>query len=144
MACQEGPRLRRTLESLLELLDVDRRSSLGLERYDADWPVVLSVPMDPATYDALRFLSSLYPASPRDILRASVLRALDPGSPPPGIPPVPVPLSERTARLELGLRRDEAERFIKLARAEGVAPEELAVRALHGSLGPLLHVHRPR
>jgi len=136
--------MRRTLESLLELLDVDRRASLGLERLDRRWPVVLSVSLDPATYDALRFLSSLYPASPRDILRASVLRALDPGAAPPRPPATAAPLSERTARLELGLERDEAERLGALAGEERVAPEELATWALHESLGPLLRAHRPR
>jgi hypothetical protein len=140
----EGPRLRRTLESLLELLDVDRRATLGLDRLDADWPVVLSVPLDPATYDALRFLSSLYPASPRDILRASVMRALDPGAAPPPSPTGAAPMSERTARLELGLEREEADRLRALADAERVTPEELALRALHESLGPLLRAHRPR
>ena len=140
----EGPLLKRTLESLLGLLDVDRRATLGLDRLDADWPVVLSVPLDPATYDALRFLSSLYPASPRDILRASVLRALDPGAAPPRPPTDAAPLSERTARLELGLESAEAERLRALADAERVTPEELAVRALHESLGPLLRAHRPR
>ncbi len=140
----EGPGLRRTLESLLELLDVDRRATLGLERLDVDWPVVLSVPLDPATYDALRFLSSLYPASPRDILRASVLRALDPGSMPPPHPAGAAPMSERTARLELGLARDEAERLGAMADGKGITPEEMATWALHDALGPLLHAQRPR
>ena len=136
--------VRRALDLVLHVLDVDRHISRGLERYDADWPVTLSVPLDPATYDALRFLASLYPARPRDIVRASVLRALDPGAcelghPAPGAPPI-----ERTARVELGLSREEDGTLERLAREAGVAKEELARWALEDALGPLLRVHRPR
>ena len=136
--------VRRALDLVLHVLDVDRHASLGLERYDADWPVALSVPLDPATYDAMRFLASLYPARPRDIVRASVLRALDPGAGMLEAPAVGVPPAERTARVELGLSREEDEALERLAREAGVTKEELAWWALEDALGPLLRVHRAR
>jgi hypothetical protein len=136
--------VRRTLESILHVLDVDRHKTLGLERYDAEWPVVLSVPLDPASYDAMRFLASLYPARPKDIMRASVLRALDPGAVPLNEPRDGAPPSERTARVELGLTLDESEALGRMAATARVPPEELARWALEDALGPLLQVHRNR
>lgn len=136
--------VRRALDLVLHVLDVDRHGSRGLERYDADWPVTLSVPLDPATYDAMRFLASLYPARPRDIVRAAVLRALDPGAWELGHPALCAPPIERTARVELGLSREEDGTLERLAREAGVTKEELARGALEDALGPLLRVHRPR
>ena len=136
--------VRRALDLVLHVLDVDRHASMGLERYEADWPVALSVPLDPATYDAMRFLASLYPARPRDIMRASVLRALDPGDEALQAPATGAPSIERTARVELGLSREEDEALGRLAKEAGVTKEELAWWALEDALGPLLQVHRPR
>jgi len=136
--------VRRALDLVLHALDVDRHASLGLERYDAEWPVALSVPLDPTTYDAIRFLASLYPARPRDIMRASVIRALDPGAEPPGVPVTGAPSVERTARVELGLSREEDEALGRLASEAGITKEELAWWALEDALGPLLRVRRPR
>ena len=135
--------VERAVGYLLGILDVDRRKSLGRERYDRDWPVRLSVPLTPVEYDALRFLSSLYPANPSEIIRASVLRALDPGASSPkdyedeqGM--------ERTARVELCLETGELERLVEIAKTAGVSPEEAARWVLRDALGPLMGTHRPR
>ncbi len=135
--------MRQLADSLVHLLDVDRRGALGLERYDVEWPVSLQVPLDPVAYDALRFLSSLYPARPPDILRACVLPVLDPGAEPP-MPRPGTPALERTARVELGLSIEEHRRLGERAAASGAAPEDVARWALEDALGPLLEVHRPR
>jgi hypothetical protein len=135
--------VRQLVDSLVHLLDVDRRAALGLERYDVDWPVCLQVPLDPVAYDALRFLSSLYPARPADILRASVLPILDPGADPPE-PRSGTPALERTARVELGLSLDENRRLAEHAATVDATPEDVARWALEDAMGPLMEVHRPR
>jgi hypothetical protein len=135
--------VERAVRYLLGILDVDRRRSLGRERYDQDWPVRLSVPLTPVEYDALRFLSSLYPANPSEIIRASVLRALDPGARAPGDHGDGLGM-ERTARVELCLEEGELERLTKIARTADVSPEEAARWAMSDALGPLMGTHRPR
>ena len=135
--------VRHAIEYVRHLLDVDRRTALGRERFDVEWPVRLSVPLTPVEYDALRFLSSLYPANPSEILRAALLPALDPGARAPGMRKDDLGM-ERTARVELGLEKGEAARLGELATEAGVAPEELARWAMVDALGPLLDVHRPR
>jgi hypothetical protein len=134
--------VRHAIEYLRHMLDVDRRTALGRERLEVDWPVWLSVPLTPVEYDALRFLSSLYPANPSEIMRASVLRALDPGATTPGRHDDDLAM-ERTARVELGLGDEEAERLRELASDGGTTPEEMARWAMVDALGPLLDVHRP-
>jgi hypothetical protein len=135
--------VRHAIEYLRHLLDVDRRTALGRERLEVDRPVRLSVPVTPVEYDALRFLSSLYPANPSEIMRASLLRALDPGTAAPGRHDDGLAM-ERTARVELGLDEGEAERLGELASEGGTTPEEMARWAMVDALGPLLDVHRPR
>ena len=135
--------VERAVGYLLGILDVDRRRSLGRERYDRDWPVRLSVPITPVEYDALRFLSSLFPANPSEIIRASVLRALDPGAHTPGDHGDGLGM-ERTARVELCLEEDELERLVDIAKTAGVSPEEAARWAMRDALGPLMGTHRPR
>ena len=134
--------VRHVIEYLRHLLDVDRRTALGRERLDVDWPVRLSVPLTPVEYDALRFLSSLYPANPPEIMRASVLRALDPGAAAPGMHEDGLAM-ERTARVELGLDEGEAARLREIASEGGTTAEEVARWAMVDALGPLLDVHRP-
>jgi hypothetical protein len=135
--------VRKAVEYLIDIIDVDRRTNLDRGRYDRDWPVTLSVPVTPVEYDALRFLSSMYPANPSEIVRASVLRTLDPGA--------IVPSSgqdgldkERTARVELNLEVEEARRLEDLAKGEGVVPEVMARWAMTEALGSLLDVPRTR
>ena len=134
---------RRVLEYVLGLLDVDRRASRGMERYERDWPVTLAVPVSPVEYDAVRFLASMYPANVPEIARACVLPFLDEGSKPPGALSGVSDL-ERTARLELCLEEGEAARLESLSAAAGAGPEQYARWAILDSLGPLLHAHRPR
>jgi hypothetical protein len=134
--------VERAVGYLLGVLDVDRRKSLGRERYDREWPVRLSVPVTPVEYDALRFLSSLYPANPSEIMRASVLRALDDDGQTPGRHEDGLE-GERTARVELCLEVGEAKRLSGIADVAGVSPEETARRAMRDALGPLMDTHRP-
>jgi hypothetical protein len=92
-------------------------------------------------YDALRFLSSMYPANPSEIARAALLPFLDPGSEPPD--PMDDGLdAERTARVELGLDEVEAGALKDMALAAGVGSEEMARWAMWDNLGPLLQVTR--
>jgi hypothetical protein len=133
--------VRHVVEYVSQLLDVDRRTNQGMGSFSRDWPVSLSVPLTPMEYDALRFLSSLYPANPPEIVRASVLPFLDPGSTPPRRLEDGLDM-ERTARVDLGLDHEEADRLGALASREGVAKETMAVWAMWESLGPLLDVPR--
>jgi hypothetical protein len=131
--------VRHVVDLVTQMLDVDRRTNQGLGVYDREWPVSLSVPLTPMEYDALRFLSSLYPANPPEIARASVLPFLDPGSKPPrrradGLD------AERTARVSVGLEEDEASALEALAQVAGVGPEAMARWAMWDSLGPLLQI----
>lgn len=134
--------VRHVVDLLAQMLDVDRRTNQGRGAFALDYPVSFSVPLTPMEYDALRFLSSLYPADPMEIMRASVLPFLDPGSTPPvrrddGMD------AERTARVTLGMDDGEASALQGLASEEGVGPEMIAVWAMWDSLGPLLEVTRP-
>ncbi len=135
--------MRRALESLLDLLDVDRRAALGLEALDVEFPVQVPVAMDPATYDAIRFLCSLYPSTPSEIVRACVLRHLDPGAPAPERPGGLVSLADHTARVGLGLTEGEAHALDDLAKRCGVTAGEVSLWAIVGALGPLLDARRP-
>jgi hypothetical protein len=135
--------LRRALESMLDLLKVDRRAALGLEGLDVRLPVQVPVAMDPGTYDAIRFLCSLYPSTPGDIVRACVLRTLDPGSPAPERPDSLAALPDRTARVGLGLTEGEARSLETMAARCGATAGEVALWAVIGSLGPLLEARRP-
>jgi hypothetical protein len=134
---------KRAIEILLGILDTDRRTNQDRGKYERDWPVMLSVPLTPMEYDALRFLSSLYPANPGEIMRASVLRALDPGAPSPSGDADGKDM-ERTARVELGLDDDEMERLGRLAARIGSTPEETARWAMLDALGVLMDVPRGR
>lgn len=134
---------RHVVEAVLHILDVDRRTNQGRERLSVEHPVRMSVPLTPMEYDALRFLASLYPANPGEIVRASVLRCLDPGAVMPRAHCDGMDM-ERTARVELGLEVGEAARLRDLAREGGVVPEEMARWAMREALGPLLDVTRPR
>ncbi|NIP33911.1 MAG: hypothetical protein GWN18_03125 [Thermoplasmata archaeon] len=127
---------------MAQLLDVDRRSNQGREVYERDWPVCLPVPLTPMEFDALRFLSSLYPANPPEIVRAAVLPFLDPGSRLPGRREDGMD-AERTARVTLGLDEDEGGALGSLAAEAGVDEATFARWAMWESLGPLLHVSRP-
>jgi hypothetical protein len=133
--------VRHIVDLVVQLLDVDRRDNQGRGAFEREWPVVLSVPLTPMEADALRFLSSLYPANPAEIARAAVIPFLDPGSTPPrrredGME------AELTARVELGLESSEAEALEALAGGAGVAPEAMARLAMWETLGPLLEVPR--
>jgi len=133
---------RHVVDLLTQMLDVDRRTNQGMEAFARDFPVTVSVPLTPMEYDALRFLSSLYPANPMEIVRASVLPFLDPGSTPPtrrddGMD------TERTARVTLGMEEGEASRLEGLANEARVGPGTMALWAMWDSLGPLLEVSRP-
>ncbi len=134
--------VRHAIDLLAQVLDVDRRTNQGRGAFDRDWPVSLSVPLTPMEYDALRFLSSLYPAALPEIVRAAVLPFLDPGSTPPA-PRDDGMEGERTARVSVGMDGTEAHRLDTLARASQVPPETFVVWALWDSLGPLLQVSRP-
>jgi hypothetical protein len=134
--------VRHAVDLVAQLLDVDRRTTQGREAFDRDWPVVLSVPLTPMEADALRFLSSLYPANPAEIARAAVLPFLDPGSTPPrsredGLG------AELTARVDLGLDVYESEALTALADRSGIGPEAMARMAMWDSLGPLMDLPRP-
>jgi hypothetical protein len=133
--------VRHVIDLVAQLLDVDRRTNQGREAFEREWPVVLSVPLSPMEADALRFLSSLYPANPAEIARAAVLPFLDPGSTPPrsrndGLG------AELTARVELGLETFESEALDSLADREGMGPEAMARMAMWDTLGPLMDVPR--
>jgi hypothetical protein len=134
--------VRHALDLVAQLLDVDRRTNQGLDALSRDWPVLLSVPMTPMEYDALRFLSSLYPANPPEIVRSSVLPFLDPGSTPP-LPREDGTDAERTARVSLGLEEGEARKLDGLSTKAGVSPETMARWAMWDVLGPLLEMSRP-
>jgi hypothetical protein len=133
--------VRRAVEYLVRILEVDRRTNQDRGRYDRDWPVTISVPLTPVEYDALRFLSSLYPANPSELVRASVLRALDPGATPPSGGDDGRD-GERTARVELCLEEGEALRLKELGDAADVSPEVMARWAMREALGPLMNVPR--
>jgi hypothetical protein len=134
--------VRHVVDLFAKMLDVDRRTNQGLGVYQRDWPVVLSVPLTPMEYDALRFLSSLYPANPPEIARAALLPFLDPGSRPPG-PRGDGLDPERTSRVELGLDDGEAKALDELAEGAGVGSEEMVRWAMWDVLEPLLQVSRP-
>jgi len=134
--------VRHVVDLLTGLLEADRRTNQGLGLLERDWPVRLRVPLTPLEFDALRFLSSLYPANPSEIARASVLPFLDEGSAPPARREDRLD-GERTARVEVGLDRGEAVALERLADDAGVAPGALARWALRDTLGPLLEVPRP-
>ena len=134
--------VRHAVDYMASILKVDRRTNQAREAFDREWPVNLSVPVTPMEYDALRFLSSLYPANPPEIMRASLLPYLDVGATPPVRRDDGMDM-ERTARVALGLDDDEAHRLEALARENGVAPERYAVWAVWDALGPLMDVHRP-
>jgi hypothetical protein len=134
--------VRHALDLLAHLLDVDRRTNQDREVLSRDWPVTLSVPLTPMESDALRFLSSLYPANPSEISRAALLPFLDPGSRPPrrrddGLD------GERTARVQMGLDEDEARVLETLSVTAGVGREAVVRWAIWDSLGPLLETGRP-
>ena len=134
--------VRHVLDRVTHLLDMDRRATLGRERFDVDWPVTLSIPFTPIEYDALRFLSSLYPANPGEIVRAAVVPYLDPNA------SIPSQMDdglerERTARVQLGLCDAEAERLNRMAHGVGVEPETLARWTVLETLGPLVEIPRP-
>lgn len=140
--CDVGsPMVRHVVDLVAQLLDVDRRTNQGRGAYEREWPVNLSVPLTPMEYDALRFLSSLYPANPQEISRAALMPFLDPGSTPPTTRDGDM-VSERTARVVLNMEEEEASRLEALARDAGVTPEKMAVWAMWDSLGPLLEVPR--
>ena len=134
--------VRHAIDRIAHLLDVDRRANQGREAFERGWPVVLSVPLTPTEYDALRFLSSLIPANPGEIARASLLPFLDPGSSPPLRRDDGLDL-ERTARVQLGLDAVEAARLDELAEGSGVDRETVARWALWDALGPLMLTRRP-
>ncbi len=141
--CSSGRTMvRHAVDMLAQLLDVDRRTNQGMGSFDRDWPVSLSVPLTPIEYDALRFLSSLYPANPPEIARACLLPFLDPGSTPPSRRDDGLD-TERTARVPLGLEVSESSRLEELAGTAGVGPETMARWAMWESLGSLLEVSRP-
>jgi hypothetical protein len=123
------------------MLDVDRRTNQGMGQFAHEFPVNLSIPMTPMEYDALRFLSSLYPANIEEILRASVLPFLDPGSAHPSRRDEGMD-AERTARVALGMEDAEASALEGLAKEAGVGPERMALWAMWDSLGPLLEIRR--
>lgn len=133
---------RKALEYIVGLLDVDRRASRDMERYERDWPVRIAVPVTPVEYDAVRFLASMYPANVPEIARACVLPFLDEGSTPPAARAGGLE-TEMTARLELRLDEEEAARLSGLSEAAGARPEQYARWAVLDSLGPLLRTHRP-
>ena len=134
--------VRHAVDLLAQFLDVDRRTNQGRGVLEVDMPVRLPVPLTPTEYDVLRFLSSLYPANPGEIVRASVLPFLDPGSRPPR--PIEDGMEgERTARVGLGLDRAEARALSGLAEDAGVSEETVVVRAMWDSLGPLMEASRP-
>jgi hypothetical protein len=137
-----GDLVRHAVDRIASILDVDRRANQGREVLDRPWPVNISVPVTPMEYDALRFLSSLYPANPPEILRASLLPYLDPGTAPPPRREDGLEI-ERTARVALGLDEAEALRLKALADEQGVTLETYAVWAVWNALGPLMCVHRP-
>jgi hypothetical protein len=93
-------------------------------------------------YDTLRFLSSLYPANPPEIVRASLLPYLDAGTPPPARREDGQD-TERTARVSLGLEEREMQRLTAVAGRAGVDPGTYAIWAMWDVLGPLMHVHKP-
>ncbi len=134
--------VRHAVDLVAQLLDVDRRTNQGREVFQRDWPVALPVPLTPMEFDALRFLSSLYPANPPEIVRAAVLPFLDPGSSPPGRREDGMD-AERTARVTLGLDEDEGRTLGSLAAEAGVDEATFARWAMWESLGPLLQVSRP-
>jgi hypothetical protein len=134
--------VRHAVDLVTQLLDVDRRTNQGREAFDRDWPVVLSVPLTPMEADALRFLSSLYPANPSEIARAAVLPFLDPGSIPPRARDDGLE-AELTARVELGLETHESEALSALSDREGMGPKAMARMAMWDTLGPLMDVPRP-
>lgn len=134
--------VRHAVDLLAQVLDVDRRTNQGRGVFGRDWPVSLSVPLTPMEYDALRFLSSLYPADPPEIVRAAVLPFLDPGSTPPAARDDGME-GERTARVSIGMEQFEASRLETLAKVSEVGPETVVVWALWDSLGPLIQVSRP-
>ena len=134
--------VRHVVDMLAQLLAVDRRTNLGMGSFDRDWPVNLSVPLTPIEYDALRFLASLYPANPPEIVRACLLPFLDAGSSPPSRRDDGLD-TERTARVPLGLEESESSRLEELAGNAGVGPETMARWAMCESLGSLLDVSRP-
>lgn len=134
--------VRHVVDMLAQLLDVDRRTNQGMGSFARDWPVSLSVPLTPIEYDALRFLASLYPANPPEIVRASLLPFLDAGSTPPSRRDDGLD-TERTARVTLGLEEPESSRLEELARNAGVGPETMARWAMWESLDSLLEFSRP-
>jgi len=134
--------VRHVVDLLKGLLDADRRTNQGLGALERDWPVRLQVPLTPVEYDALRFLSSLYPANPSEIARASVLPFLDDGSVPPARREDAMD-GERTARVEIGMDSREAVAMDRLANDAGVTTGTLARWALWETLGPLMDVPRP-
>ena len=115
---------RHAVDAVLHLLDVDRRTNQGRDRLSVERPVHMSIPLTPMEYDALRFLASLYPANPGEILRASVIRCLDRDASIP-VGHLDGMEMERTARVDLGLEEDEAGRLREIAGEEGVSPEEI-------------------
>lgn len=134
--------VRHAVDLVAQLLDVDRRTNQGLGAFEREWPVELAVPLTPMEFDALRFLSSLYPANPREIARAAVLPFLDPGSTPPR-PRGDRMEGERTARVTLGMDEGESEALGALAHEAGVDDGTMARWAMWDTLGPLLEVSRP-
>lgn len=134
--------VRHAIDLLASILKVDRRYNQAREVYDVPWPVNVSIPLTPTEYDGLRFLSSLYPANPSEIARASLLPYLDPGSSPPHLGEDGLDM-ERTSRVAIGLDDDEAERLEQAAKYLGVEEETFVGWAIWGSIGPLLEVHRP-
>ncbi len=136
------PMVRHAVDLVAQLLDVDRRTNQGRGVLERQWPVSLSVPLTPMEYDALRFLSSLYPANPPEIARAAVLPFLDPGSTPPGRRDDGMD-AERTCRVTIGLEDVEARALEGLAAGKGVGSDRMALWAMWDTLGPLLEVSRP-
>jgi hypothetical protein len=134
--------VRHAMDLIAHVLDVDRRANQGRDELSRDWPVVLSVPLTPPEYDALRFLSSLYPANPREIVRACVLLYLDPGSPAPAIREDGLD-RERTSRVELGLEDAESTRLEEIAGSAGVDAVKMVRWAVWETLGPLMETPRP-
>jgi hypothetical protein len=134
--------VRHAVDLVAQLLDVDRRTNQGRAAFEREWPVVLSVPITPMEADALRFLSSLYPANPAEIVRAAVLPYLDPGSTPPRVGDDGLG-TELTSRVELFMDTSESGALDALAEGASVDAVAMARAAMWGTLGPLLDVPRP-